>query len=338
MNEPRADFAATLLNNGTVLVTGGLSNGTVNAQSILTAEIYTPGTGTWSYTASRMTTGRAEHTSTKLLDGRVLIVGGFSGFNGMQANAEIFDPVTGGFTATPPMTAAHTLQGAVLLQDGRVLIVAGATTMCEIYDPVANTWSPAAPLPYAATRLRTALLPDGTVLASGGYDFPNPGLATAFVNLYNPATNTWRPMTSLLQPRLDHTMTVLPNGQVLIVAGTDSYQTTNSVEIYTPTAGTNGQTQFGSYLIDDRRAHTATPLPNGDVLVAGGYQGILGFVNTGYLASTQIFQHSTQTWSPVQLMITAHSEHIATLLETGQVVIAGGIDPAYLKAAELWTP
>ena len=130
--------------------------------------------------------------------------------------------------------------------------MAGATTVCEIYDPVANTWSPAAPLPYAATRLAAVLLPDGTVLAAGGYDFSNPGLATAFVNLYNPATNTWTPMTSLLQPRLDHTMTVLPNGQVLIVAGTDSNQTTNSVEIYIPTAGTNGQTQFGNYLIDDR--------------------------------------------------------------------------------------
>ena len=108
MNEPRADFAATLLNSGTVLVTGGSPGN--NVQISPTAELYDPGTGLWRYTAFPMTTGRTSHTSTKLLDGRVLIVR----LNGdILASAEIFDPVAETFTATPPMMAAHTIQGAL---------------------------------------------------------------------------------------------------------------------------------------------------------------------------------------------------------------------------------
>jgi PKD repeat protein len=335
MIEARADFAASVLDNGMVLVTGGSPGRNVDISQ--TAEIYNPATGFWRYTLSPMTTGRTSHTSTKLPDGRVLIVGGLNG--NILASAEIFDPKSETFTPTSPMFYAHTQHRSILLPNGKVLVVAGSTAQCEIYDPLADTWSPAGQLPYAATRLDAALLPDGTVIAAGGYNYPDSGSPSAFVNLYDPTTNTWRSLAPMLVSRLDHTLTVLPDGRVLIVAGTDSNYTLNSVEIYDPTAGANGQSQLTDALVDDRRAHSATLLPNGDVLVAGGYQGDPGVGQAGQLclASVQVFQHLSHTWSPVQLMTTSHSEHIASLLLTGKVLVAGGVNPAYLQATDLIT-
>jgi hypothetical protein len=87
MNLPRYQHTATLLNNGSVLVTGGIisTNGINNYNS--TAELYNPQTGTWRYTGVGSQTGmnsaRAGHTATLLSDGRVLIAGGayFTQFN-----------------------------------------------------------------------------------------------------------------------------------------------------------------------------------------------------------------------------------------------------------------
>src|SRR5690242_9103536 len=67
MNEARVQHTATLLDNGTVLVTGGSSN---------TAEIYDPATVSWRYTLHAMAYSRVAHTAVKLSSGKVLLAGG----------------------------------------------------------------------------------------------------------------------------------------------------------------------------------------------------------------------------------------------------------------------
>lgn len=66
-----------------------------------------------------------------------------------------------------------------------------------------------------------------------------------------------------------------------------------------------------------RSGHTATLLPNGKVLVAGGY-------NNGYLSSAEVYDPNANTWTTVASMNTAHPGHTATLLPSGKVLIAGG--------------
>ncbi len=67
-----------------------------------------------------------------------------------------------------------------------------------------------------------------------------------------------------------------------------------------------------------RTGHTATLLPNGKVLIAGGSDGFQT------LASAELYDPSTRTFAPTGSMITPRSGHSSTLLADGRVLIAGG--------------
>ncbi|KFE65315.1 High-affinity leucine-specific transport system, periplasmic binding protein LivK [Hyalangium minutum] len=80
-----------------------------------------------------------------------------------------------------------------------------------------------------------------------------------------------------------------------------------------------------------RREHTATLLPNGKVLVAGGYNG-------GHLATAALYDPATGTWSTTGSMIIPRSLHVAVLLNNGKVFIVGGTNGSPLLSAEVYDP
>jgi hypothetical protein len=82
-----------------------------------------------------------------------------------------------------------------------------------------------------------------------------------------------------------------------------------------------------------RERHTATLLPDGRVVVAGGYS-----LSGGYLASAEAYDPSTGAWSPTGSLNAARSEHTATLLPNGYVLVVGGYNGDYLASAELYDP
>ena len=345
MQEARLQHTATLLKNGTVLVTGGSHTDAFgNPITTNSAEIYSPRTGTWRYTGvgqqTTMTTSRFLHTATKLADGRVLLAGGYirlqpnsgvGGYTPIPTNtAEIFDPATETFTLTGPLNSIHTGARAVLLNDGRVMVVGESysPTGSEIYDPSLGTWSnnvPAVPAGYGAA---VGILPNGDVFIADG-DGCCGQLSVAA--LYTPATNTLRQLANLLAPRSAPGWAVLPNGQILIVGGYEGNLTSSSTELYDTTVLPNGQSQSGPSLNQSRSNHTTTVLPNGDVLVAGG-----AATGGASLSSAELRNHATGSWAFAAGLSMPRADHTATLLPSGAVLIAGGSNGTATSSAEIW--
>ena len=165
---------ATLLANGQVLIAGG-------GGSAGSAELYNPANGTFTATGEMSTRRISGHTATLLADGRVLIAGGAiaSSSTGVTntRSAELYDPSTGTFAATSNMIEARACPAAVLLGNGKALIVGGANWNepskvpgAELYDPASGTFGVAGE--YATTNLRRnpdfGLCPKAILLPDGG--------------------------------------------------------------------------------------------------------------------------------------------------------------------------
>jgi Kelch motif len=188
--------------------------------------------GTFTATGS-MTSARAGHTATLLLNGKVLIAGG----DGPGASAELYDPSTGTFAPTGNMITARRFHTATLLADGRVLIAGGfaglsnsPTASAELYDPSTGTFTALGDVSLATSQaVHTAtLLGNGKVLIAG---------IGANAELYDPATGTFTVTGayagSYAGPPVIDTATLLPEGKVLIT-GCDCFASAPVIELYDP--------------------------------------------------------------------------------------------------------
>ncbi len=128
-----------------------------------------------------------------------------------------------------------------------------------------------------------------------------------------------------------HTATLLSNGKVLAVGGSNGSNPLSDAELYDPATGLwNTAGSKANY----RQFHTATLLANGKVIVAGGYSQ-----NGGYLSSAELYDSSNGLWSPTGSLATGRSSHSATLLANGKVLVAGGSKGAGpISNAELYDP
>jgi hypothetical protein len=136
---------------------------------------------------------------------------------------------------------------------------------------------------------------------------------------------SWAPTGSMNVARDGHTATLLRNGKVLVVGGTNrsgiTYETLGSCELYDPATGQ--WTYTGSLNVDNVRAHhTATLLADGRVLVAGGYQQERG---SNSLASCAIYDPATGQWTYTGFMNEPRFFHKAILLPNGKVLATGGL-------------
>jgi N-acetylneuraminic acid mutarotase len=316
------------------------------AQVTLTPRAYlplisVPSVNKWS-PAGSMSQARPGYTVTLLPSGKVLVAGGCYVSDlacYALATAELYDPATNSWSPAGSMSAARFSHTATLLPSGKVLVAGGANMYwtglyiplagAELYDPGSNTWSPAGSMSTARYGHTATLLPSGKVLVAGG--------AGASAELYDPAANTWSPAASMSIRRDGHTATLLPAGQVLVVGGHDN-SALSSAELYDPAANT--WSPAGS-MSTFRYGHTATLLTSGGVLVAGGYGSDSGYGYYSSLAGAELYDPANDSWSPAASMSTARSNHPATLLPSGKVLVAGGYtynSGATLASAELYDP
>jgi N-acetylneuraminic acid mutarotase len=182
------------------------------------------------------------------------------------------------------------------------------------------------------------VLADGRVLTAGG---DNTQIVTGgTADLYDPWSNTWTTTGPMIAMRSFHAATLLADGRVLVTGGMDpGGQIFDSAEIYDP--ATNGWTDAGT-MNATREQHTATLLPNGTVLVAGGFGLDSGTTTGTYLASAEIYDPAVQAFIPISSMSSARSQHTATLLQNGLVLMAAGVKESnivvWLNTSELYDP
>jgi hypothetical protein len=339
MSMDRALHTATMLPNGKVLVAGGAVAGTPGTTA--SAEIYDPVAATWTATGN-MTTTRQSHVATLLPNGTVLVAGGEGGVPpsggsatpfSVQASAEIYNPVNGGWIATGSMTRPRTFFTLTLLPNGKVLAAGGLDgvdtangTSAEIYDPVTGQWTATGSMTTARNSHTATLLPNGTVLVTGGtWQVPPDGLSSA--EIYDPAAGTWTATGNMTAARNRHTASLLPNGTVLVAGGYNqvggTFTELASAEIYDPSAGTwtiTGSMPTPCY------GHTATALLNGTILAAGGCG-----------ASAEIYDPVAATWAVTGSMTVERANHAATLLLNGAVLVTGG-NGGIGASAEIFSP
>ena len=331
MTTARAVHTATLLPNGKVLVAGGID---ASGHAVSSAELYDPTTGIWTATGN-MTIARWQHTATLLADGKVLVVGGIdttASNTTVLSSAELYDPHTGRWTATGSMHNARGSHVALLLSTGRVLVIGGwcnkeqtcILNSAELYDPHTGIWTPTSAMETARALPTATLLVDGRVLVAGGDSTCCQYTAFASAELYDPRTASWSPTSSMHTSRYAHTATRLPNGSVLVVGGSSGVSpnqaSVSNAEIYNPSSGTWTETVAMS---ESRMALTATLLPDGRVLAAGG-DNCSASTSCTPLASTELYNPVTGVWASAADMSVARWTHTATLLPNGQVLITGG--------------
>jgi N-acetylneuraminic acid mutarotase len=261
--------AATLLQSGKVLVTGGYSNSTYYA----TAELYNLGTNTWSSAGTMTGVGRARHTATLLNSGKVLVVGGTTNGSASTATASLYDPATNTWSATLNAPVGRFYHSATLLSSGKVLIAGGVNSgttslsTAELYDPLTNTFTATPAMPAVRQQHSDTSLATGKVLLVGGVGASTSSIATTAI--YDPTANTWSAGASMTNTRRGHEAALLSDGTVVTFGGVDgtTYRTTE--ETYNPTANT--WSVVGHDYNYTHAFHTATTLQNGRVLMAGGY-------------------------------------------------------------------
>jgi hypothetical protein len=184
--------------------------------------------------------------------------------------------------------------------------------------------------------LLLAVLAGAALVASGA--LPQPVLPEPMA-----PQGEWDATGVMVQRRTEgHSVTRLGDGRVLVAGGERAGPddgVTKSAELYDPTSGTWSAT---GDMVEARKHHSATLLPDGRVLVAGGESSI-----GETLASAEVYDASTGTWAAITSMRAARQAHAAALLPDGRVLIAagqewvpvvGGADMSGVASAEIFDP
>jgi hypothetical protein len=221
---------------------------------------------------------------------------------------------TGTVSAAGSTVADHISPSAIVMPNGKALVVGGLSLTAEEFDPATSTYANAgtSPMP-AGFETPSALMGNGKLLYAGG-GYPTP---TGQVAIYDPTPRTWSSGNPLAIARFHHTVTALANGRVLVAGGKNAAgQLLSSAELYDPTTG--NWTTVGSMGVV-RENHAAVRLANGKVLITGGASA------SGVVATAEMFDPATNQFAAVaSAMSTARVYHHAVLLPNGKVVITGG--------------
>jgi hypothetical protein len=330
MKRRRAAHTATMLANGDVLFAGG--DATANAEGAPdaptdTTERFDATTGTF-VEGAKLLGPRSHHTATRLDDGRVLLAGGYDAGGAQRADAELWDPKTGGPVATTfPLAAARVDHAALALPGGQVLLGGGLEVMptLERCDPVARACAPLASAAPSHRSPALLLLPSGRVAYGAGV-----------VDVIDPTSGAVvRAIASEAPEHLAATATLLPSGALLLAGGATgapglgvTFADARIVD------ADHGSVRPIAPMSTPRERATATLLASGVVLVAGGYdQGA-----AAPTSSVEICAPGDAHVEATNAMLAPRKRHALVRLPSGEVLVVGGEGPSGPEGAELYDP
>ena len=306
MTERRFWHASVLLQDGTVLITGGAATenpGQVsNSLFRASTEVFDPVTGT-SSRRGNLSLPRVLDMGILLPDGRVLLAGAD------QAPPEFFDPRTGRFTAEPYLPAFARIWSITLLPNGKILTYYSLGV--AIFDTATREFTSLPGTVVIRAGHTATLLRDGRVLIVGS------GNASGMVKeseIFDPSSNTLTRTGDLRYERQDHKAILLQDGSVLVIGGSagdeGSEEPVTAAERYNPATGrftSEGDPGFEAI-------HAATLLPSGEVFIVGESGEVI------------LYDPATGAFGPTGDSIGENRVfYTTTLLRDGRVLIAGGL-------------
>lgn len=294
-----------------------------------------------------------------LADGRVLVMGGsnYNGPHGRGIDASYtFDPATETWTKHADLTHGRWYPTAVVLADGRVVVMSGrpasgpVVSEMEVFDPAANTWSVLPPSASKEVPIYPSLhlMKGGKVLYTGcrwagqnrAWSSP-PDSA-----LFDPGTNTWTDVaTHVIANRTEGTSVLLPPARAMSMEGHEHGEelppppSQQRVLVLGGEGGTPAERSSAEILdlaqeapawrrIADMsfpRVHpNAVILPDRSVLVVGGVRKYKFDWEPEPVLEAEMFDPTTEIWRTVAAMATARQYHsVALLLPDGRVLLTG---------------
>jgi hypothetical protein len=223
LRHPRSDHAATALQDGRVMVTGG----NADTKLLASTEIYNPRTDRWT-DAAPMPRARTQHSAVTLFDGRVLITGGIDADGAPTNTTFIYDPGSDSWADGPLMTVARLQQVAVALPSGDVLFAGGdgvASGTSEVYRFGQGQFEASGTLVTPRLVAQGAALPDGRVVLSGGLPLRMHEFAPlSNVEMWDPKTGLWTALPSAPTGRAWGSI-VIVRGVVYQLSGTGDGET-----------------------------------------------------------------------------------------------------------------
>ncbi|HJV89480.1 MAG TPA: immunoglobulin domain-containing protein [Holophagaceae bacterium] len=353
-------------------VAGDLINLSANVQNAAgdaaptTTKTVTVSTGTWiakdgnpGYYIGGAYTNAPGAAVAALPNGRVLVCGGVTNGSYTPANASMYDPTTGRWTPVAPMNFPRSNHAATYVPAFGVVLVTGGNygggthyNNAEIYNPATNTWTVVAtnmtvPRSFHTATLITSGANAGKIAIIGGQGSGQTTDITSQIGLYQVTSATTASFTTapitLSLPRAKHTATALNDGRILVVGGqgltNETYQQSEVVDLTASSSNAWTSARVGSLNLQQRLYHTATLLPDGKVLIAGGQQSpttaeLFNPADGTFTATTGNLKGSTLSAN------TGRYQHAATLLSNGKVLIAGGQPSSngVAQSAELYDP
>lgn len=259
-------------------------------------------------------------------------------FGAPNASAASASPQAG-WLQTGPMPAPTGLPYAVVtLHDRRILAVPQPVNggqdriSASTYDPATNGWTDTTEFDAANGFQVPVVLENGDVLFTGGglvmAQTPNSFQTLSACQVYDPVTGKFNSVAPMLEAHAGHTATLLADGTVLVVGGVTGNgesgilsSPTSDVERYDPK--TNTWAEVGSEIIG-REEQSVVLLHDGRVMVIGGVGRVDG--EEHILASAELFDPKTNSWTQASPMHDAREGAIATVLPDGKVLVAGGAD------------